>query len=760
MLKLKITHRALLLFIIISVVPVLSLNTFWLSSHKKILRKEAEKQQQLFANLAAVRSNTFMVNKINSIIIHSQTSSILETDIEGSAAELKNLMQQDDDITQLILYSPEGKVLLDIQSEGRPHNIADPSKDKKSLSAFKVVTFLSGKEYISPVYYDKTHPYFIVAVPIIDASTLGNQSRLSTSERGVIRGAGDIQGALLSVIDIRDNIGGDLLDDPDEATKTFIINNQQQLVSHQHHTEENHLVNVNEFPSVQYFKDNDQDSGVVELHGSIDHVPVIAAAARVPTTDWLLIAERPISDVNKEAGRISNLVFGMNVLLGIGVSVIAYIFSYRITNPIKSLAKEAEKMGAGNLDQPIKATARHDEIGSLARSLKQMGHRLNSMVRGIVNERDQLDFVLNSVTEGIFVLDGQGNVKLANKPAYELFGVNQNELRGKPFKDIAVFQQDVSKVGIDPNNVALGEKIVEFKNLKFTNRNGGVRYIDVIMARYVVPENDIGSIVTVFDRTASSELESMKIDFVSLAAHELRTPLTAIRGYLELILKDKEVKISDKHRHWLLQMNDTSQQLASLINNLLNVSKIERGALKMSTDKIDWAKMINKSVKDAQFSAEKTETKLSYKGHESGEYVLGDPVALREVIDNLISNALRYTPVGGDVVVSCERDGEEINVTVEDNGIGISKDDQRKLFTKFYRVHGGLATGSGGSGLGLYISKSIMELHKGSIWVTSQEGVGSVFHLTLPRVESDLDSKNKQDFSGKNRGWVTKNTNN
>lgn len=270
--------------------------------------------------------------------------------------------------------------------------------------------------------------------------------------------------------------------------------------------------------------------------------------------------------------------------------------------------------------------------------------------------------------------------------------------------------------------------------------------------------------MTIHDETKSRDLDNMKVDFVSMAAHELRTPLAATRGYLELISFKEGENVAPDVKNYLQQALKSTAELGSLIDNLLGVTRIERGTLTLRPEKVDIAADVQQAIRNATFTANDKRIALSYDGPTSGCFVIADQIALHEVINNLINNAIKYTNSGGSVSVLLGREAKSYVIRFKDTGIGIPKQSLANLFTKFYRVHGGLNSGSTGTGLGLFISKSIIERHGGTITVESEEGVGSTFTVTIPvldeaklaALEADKQKKHTPTTRG-NRGWTTKN---
>ncbi len=758
MLKPTIGQRALLLFVIVSVVPALSLNFFWLFSQQAVLRSQAKQRQVLLTQSAASRVNEFISQKVSAAILHSQTTSVLSGNLQQTRAELDNYAKQDKDLSHIKLLNKDGGVSVDIGTDAKDGAQVE-TNTINTETAFKIVTFLGGKEYISPVEYINGQPHVQIAVPILTFSESQDFRQLTTSERGVVRGTDDINGALIIMVNLQSLWSSVFEGDENTPTFSYIIDDKKRIIGH----EDNKYVNGNADPSklssVDYFFNNPgADNNPTIESDALNGGQALTTFARVPLTSWLVITEEPLENIAAAAKQVADRVWLINILIAAAALSIGYVFSRQITRPIRLLADDASEIGRGNFDTVVDVKS-SDEIGSLARSLNLMSQRLKKLIGGMAAERNQLDVVLNSINEGIFALDSNGNIKLVNRAAINLYGVTLETVIGRPFKSLASYKQDLAEVSVDIKDIDPKINMVEFHDLHFIGNDGKPHFIDILLARVKHSEDDIALLVTVIDQTSSRELEAMKIDFVSLAAHELRTPLTAIRGYLELSLRDKDPELSEKHRRYLLQSVDSSWQLSSLINNLLNVSKIDRNALQMSMDKLDWAKTVASSVSNSQFSAEKSKISLTYNGPESDIIIIGDSVAIREVIDNLISNAIHYTSENGMITVHLEIKDNEVITRVHDTGIGISKEGVEKLFTKFYRVHGGLATGSGGSGLGLYLSKSIVELHNGKIWVESTEGLGSTFSFSLPLFDpveyEKIKSTGNQTLRRK-RGWITK----
>ncbi|HUD20640.1 MAG TPA: GAF domain-containing sensor histidine kinase [Candidatus Saccharimonadales bacterium] len=228
-----------------------------------------------------------------------------------------------------------------------------------------------------------------------------------------------------------------------------------------------------------------------------------------------------------------------------------------------------------------------------------------------------------------------------------------------------------------------------------------------------------------------SQLDKMKDEFISMASHELNTPLAAIEGYLSMVLDEKMGTVDDKAREYLTRAFSSSKRLAELILDLLNVSRIEQGRLKMAFAETDLTDIAKSVINELQIKADSKKLYLKLEAGKNIPKIWCDPDRIREVFVNLTGNAIKFTDKGG-ITIKVERvDDTAVRCSVNDTGRGIAADDQKKLFQKFSQVHREIDEHQG-TGLGLYISKNFVELHKGRLWVESAEGKGAKFTFELP----------------------------
>ena len=442
---------------------------------------------------------------------------------------------------------------------------------------------------------------------------------------------------------------------------------------------------------------------------------------------WAIATKIDDAEASAPITQLGQALLAIVVVSSLAIVCIALYLARRFTEPIVRITRASERIGRGDFLARVNL-ARTDEIGVLGASINAMGTSLRQFVANIETQRNRLEAILNSTAESILAIDKDGTILIANQPAAELAGRPIERVIGQPIDIIFSFTQSTQPYR--PDYHATGTHT--YNDLQYADSNGQVHYIKLIVARPKpqAEHQPAQSIVTIHDETKSRELENMKVDFVSMAAHELRTPLAAARGYLELVAY--KAKLSADEDKYLDQALRSTAELGGLIDNLLDITRIERGAFNLSLEKVDLVLDVRQAVRRAQFGAIDKRLSLTCKGPDSGYFVVADHMALGEVLDNLLSNAVKYTSAGGSITVDIEQRDAQYLIRVADTGIGIPKSALPNLFTKFYRVRGGLSSGSTGTGLGLFIAKSIVERLKGTIDVTSEEGVGSTFTVALP----------------------------
>lgn len=371
-----------------------------------------------------------------------------------------------------------------------------------------------------------------------------------------------------------------------------------------------------------------------------------------------------------------------------------------------------------------KDTVSKEDFDKLTKTLKT----LEDQAAVAIAERDKFNEILSSVIDGIIALDFNKNVIFSNKAAEELTGYSEGEIRGKVLDQIVRLFSEQEEI-LSKTYCREGYN----ETAKLIGKEGRQTKINLITAQVEgTVQTNLHCILILHDLSREEELEQMKLDFVSMASHELKTPLTTIIGYLSVFLSESREKLPKENLIFLDKAFIAARELQTLIQNLLNVNKIEKEQLSVSFEPVDFKRIISKTIDDLKPQANQKNIILTLVAPEKIPAILADPIRLGEVTTNLLANALNYTPAGGRVEMSVKISPTDIVTSVTDTGIGIPKEAIPHLFGKFFRVSNSSQQGNKGTGLGLFISKSIIEKLHGKIWAESEIGKGSRFSFSLP----------------------------
>ena len=351
-------------------------------------------------------------------------------------------------------------------------------------------------------------------------------------------------------------------------------------------------------------------------------------------------------------------------------------------------------------------------------------------------ERKKLGLVIAGIKDGVLAIDLNKNIVMGNDAIAQMSGYYVTELVGRPlFEVFKLFEKNepIHQDEILPAFKKGYEGVLAHKTQVALLGNNTERFVEITVSQ--IREGmllNVGYIILFHDITEQVNLDKMKLDFVSMAAHELRTPLTSINSYLS-VLNDKSIPLTpDEQARYLQRISAAGNNLRDHVENLLNITKIERKTMRLSAKSLDWVQSVKAYTALLYETAKQKDITITVQETVPIPNVFADPLLMEEVISNLVQNAINFSPAGSIITITFEKNEGEVITHIQDTGEGIPKDAISHLFTKFFRVEGTLEQGSKGTGLGLYISKSIVELHKGKIWVESEPKRGSTFSFTLP----------------------------
>ncbi len=352
---------------------------------------------------------------------------------------------------------------------------------------------------------------------------------------------------------------------------------------------------------------------------------------------------------------------------------------------------------------------------------------LENKVKALGLERDQLHAILEGMMEGIVVTDAEGKILVANPAFYRMFSL-ETRCEGKTTLE-SLRNYEIEETLEE----ALASHHPQEKEV-FLSTLGQEKNFLVHITPLQDPQGLWGSIMVIFDVTKIRKLENARKDFVANVSHELKTPLTSIRGFTETLLRDSPEN-PETTRRFLEKIEKNASQLQNLVEDLLRLSEIESGRIEFHPVKLSLQDIFQEIQREFSEPVEKKNLKLEIKLPQDLS-VSAEPAAVKQIMINLIDNAIKYTPPGGQLILSASPQEEFAKITVSDTGMGIPKQDLPHIFERFYRVDKARSRDMGGTGLGLSIVKHLVQTHGGDVGVQSTEGKGSQFYFTLPLADT------------------------
>lgn len=391
----------------------------------------------------------------------------------------------------------------------------------------------------------------------------------------------------------------------------------------------------------------------------------------------------------------------------------------------------------------------------MAQRKKSPGKSTSSLSSALNNEKMKSDIILNTIVDGVMLIDNEGTIQLCNPAAGLITGWDPKEALGLDYKLVLQFSDDKGTphdTATEPVKKAFDQgQTVHDRRIYLQTRAKTTLSLDIIVSPLLDPSSESSGVLVVFrDISEERKEEAQRAEFISTASHEMRTPVAAIEGYLALALNDKVSAVDEKARSFLEKAHESTQHLGKLFQDLLTSAKAEDGRLINHPVVVEMSEFLETLTDGLKFGAQKKGLGVEFLLGSEGSvidasntnvvkplyYVHVDADRLREVITNIFDNAVKYTD-SGKVTVGLTGDNNVVQIRLTDTGHGIPPQDVPHLFQKFYRVDNSATRTIGGTGLGLFISRKIIELYNGRIWVESELGKGSTFYINLPRLTSE-----------------------
>jgi len=487
--------------------------------------------------------------------------------------------------------------------------------------------------------------------------------------------------------------------------------------------------------------DSEEDPAIMENHANRPEIVdalatgVVGESTRFSTTlgQKMMYVAVPISYQDEILGvaRVSLLLTAVeNVVRQVTVSIIiamavamalvilaAWIIARITTRPIRRLTVASKRIASGELGQKITIEAK-DEVGELAHAFNEMSAKTKELVEAISEDKTRLATILDNMADGVIMTDAGGNISLANRAAENIFNIKEAE--NKPLIE-AVRDHEVDEL---------------LKLCLKTDKTQAVQYESVTSKRYLraiaipVIHNESRGVLLLFqDLTELRNLQTTRRELIGNISHEFRTPLAGIKAMVETLgggaVDDKKAA-----RDFLTRIDSEVERLTQLVAELTELSRIETGKAELKKEPVDINQLVEEVIAQLSPQAERQKLSISQDFAADLPAVPADKDRVRQVIANLVHNAIKFTPAGGRITITSRTLEGSVSINIADTGIGIPKEDLPRVFERFYK--GDKARVGEGTGMGLAIAKHVIEAHGGSIWVRSEEGKGSTFSFSLP----------------------------
>lgn len=427
---------------------------------------------------------------------------------------------------------------------------------------------------------------------------------------------------------------------------------------------------------------------------------------------------RPSESVNASLSGITRSILVAVVVTAGTAAVLGLAIGTTVTRPLSRLARAARAMAAGNLSERVSPRP-SGEVGELADAFNQMAQSVEELLSSSSEGRNRLIAVLDSSADAVVAVDADGRISFANLAAEQLFSRSQGDLMGMPFGWVMPNEEAIEALRASRDQGRQETRLVE--------RAGG-QCLQVVTTP-ISGGGDWTALAVIHDLTEMRRTERVRRDFVANVSHELRTPLAAIKSVVETLLGGA---IDDKPaaQRFLSQADAEVDRLAQMMEELLELSRIESGDVPLAHESVDLSEILTEAVERLRRQAERQRLVLQVDVSPDLPRVMGDAERLQRATTNLVHNAIKFTPAGGSVRVSATPAGEFVTVKVSDTGVGIALEDLPRVFERFYKAD--RSRGSGGTGLGLAVVKHTVEAHGGTVAVESELNRGSTFSFSIP----------------------------
>ncbi|MBZ5528169.1 MAG: PAS domain-containing protein [Acidobacteriia bacterium] len=428
----------------------------------------------------------------------------------------------------------------------------------------------------------------------------------------------------------------------------------------------------------------------------------------------------PVQTVDEEMWAFRKGLWLASLAMLFVTGLASLMISRRFAGRVERLRSFSRRVAAGNF-QPIEADRSGDALETLALSMNDTAAQLDANIRSLTAERNLSSAILGSMAEGVAVVSAEERLLFSNPAFASILGLDAPPAAGSALLETVRQMELIEAV----RTVLRGGPVVHSEIVTGTLRQ---RFFSATVAAV---REGAGAVIVLHDITDLRKLERVRRDFVANVSHEFKTPLTAIQGFAETLLGGAAEEPENRERFLRISL-EHARRLARLTDDLLKLSQIEADRMDLEPQLLRPEDLVRSCLETTRLRAATKNISVTAELPPDLPLVLGDPRRLNEVLQNLLDNAVQYTPAGGQISVRAKQAAKSVIFTVADTGLGIPESDQLRIFERFYRVDDARSREVGGTGLGLAIAKHLVEAHGGRIWVESEVGRGSRFHFSIP----------------------------
>ncbi len=621
---------------------------------------------------------------------------------------LRSMLASSEDLLTVSLVTEDGREITKVYAPELEGKVA--LENRSSHEGF-IKARRTGEFAVSELYYQYGIPSLDVVYPFAENMFIFIETDLS---------------GLLKLVE-RTRIG--------QTGFAYVVDSKGRIILHPEVEKGMDKTSVSDRPIVEAVLSG-RLLGSIEFEDTETGEKIVGAYAPVATfagLGWGAIVEQNQAEAYYSARVMQRNALYLLVAVVIAACIIGYFLAQSLTSPIIRLTGVAREIAVGNFNsEPIRQWLQNvklkDEVVELASTFTVMTQQLK---RYTEMQADKMNAILFSIADGIIMTDYSGSIMLSNKRAGQLLGIDES-LEGKKIQDIIKREEIYESL-----REAREKKEHIVKELDLSNENVSKHLMaETSIVSQAESRQDLGTVTVIRDITLEKELEQMKDDFIHSITHDLRSPMTSIRGFLEFLMDGSAGEINEQQKEFLEIIDRSSKRLLVMISDILDVAKMESGSMHLEREPTNIrSDIIDSAVNTMSMQAKRDKVELKAIQKNEILEINVDKNLIDRVLTNLLSNALKFTPEGGEVRIEIEDKGDRIHVAVEDTGSGMPKEMCERIFDKFEQVKGSKGKRKG-TGLGLTITKYIVEAHGGKIWAESQPGQGSRFEFWIPRRES------------------------